>query len=822
VIVPLALLSGAAGLVYEVAWARRLAQLCGGSALAQAWTLAAFLGGLAAGGLWLGRRAGRGTEALSFYARLEWVVAASGLLAPVLLLLLDRLNAGRLAAGLVFAQAFLMGGAVPALCGALGGEAQRGVGRVYAANSAGAVVGALAAAALLIPLFGLDGAFVAAAVLNAAAALLARSAAARPGAPPEKDVPTAASPVSPLMAAGALFASGAVALAYETAWTRLLALTLGSSAYSFAEMLAAMIAGLSVGGALASTRTLRRRDPALLLAAAELGAGLAVLATLPLYEGLPVIFAKLQGGFERTTASFYQVEAAKFLLCSILLFPVTVCLGAALPAAARLCAGAEGDRAEEVGWLLAANTAGNVLGAFAGLKLLPLLGIEGLLRAGTTVHLAVGAGLLVTAWAPLSRGRAVMLAAAAAAVFGYRAWLPRWDLRPLSQGFYRGSVKTPDVAAMVERVVRDLRLVYYKDDAEATVSVARYDEGPFALKVNGKTDASTGPDMATQVLLGQVPMLLKPGARRVLVVGWGSGVTAGAVLTHPVEALDVVELVPAVVEGSRVFSPVNGDALQDPRLTMHLEDARRYLRRGGQTWDVIVSEPSNPWMAGVGDLFSREFYERALSRLSDDGLMVQWLHTYEMDDATIKTALRTFAAVFPHATLWSAQDNDLLILGSRRPLSPDWKAVEEIYKREAVWKDLHRLEILYPSTVLAMQRSGDASLRSFAGPGPLNTERRPRLEYDAPLAMFRNDTARAVRAFDDRLDPARKDSLLLESYLKARKKPMRAGEYINLVTRKSTPNEPPLVRDWLRQWASRFPSDQRPKFIMERLKAAGF
>jgi spermidine synthase len=803
----LSFLSGAAGLVFEVLWARRLALLFGGTAPAQALALAAFLGGLAAGGARLGRAADRADSPLKFYARLEWLVAALGSAAPLLLFLCDGPVMRWFAVAGTFAQAYAMGGALPALCRAAGGETQPAVARMYASNAAGAALGALAAGFLLIPFVGLQWSFAVAAALNALAGLVAwnlRAASpssARPAA-------VAGEPFPRTLVFAAVFLSGFVALTYEIAWTRVLALALGSSAYSFAEMLAAFVCGVSLGGALAGWGPLRRMEPARLLGWAELGAGLSVLFTLPLYDRLPYAFFAARPAFGSSIGGFYGFEAFKFLLCLLLMLAPTAFLGMALPPAVRL-AERSGARGDGTGSVLAWNAAGNVLGALAGLLFLPWLGLEGVLRSGTTVHLAVGAGILLWSCPPLTRRARALAWAALASVVAYRAWLPRWDLRALSQGVFRdrGGEATAGFAGFESLFARD-RLTFYRDDREATVSLMRYENGILGLKVNGKTDASSGDDMATQVLLGELPMLLAPDAKRVLVVGWGSGVTVGSVLRHPVAHVDAVELIPSVVDASRAFDGLNGGALSDPRLRLHLEDAKTFLRRPGEVYDAIVNEPSNPWMAGVGDLFSTEFYARARSRLAPGGLMVQWFHLYEMDDPLLREVLRTFTAAFPHAALWNIGDSDAILVGSDAPLAPDFAAMESAYARSGVREDLARAHARYLSTVLGFQSAGGDSLRALGGAGPVNSEMRPTLEYGAPIAYFRGAKARSPREHDDRVDDARAADLLLARYLKARGRPLTRPEFIDWVATPHVQADAPVLLRSVADWLHRFPKDK--------------
>jgi spermidine synthase/uncharacterized membrane protein YeaQ/YmgE (transglycosylase-associated protein family) len=820
-ILALAFLSGAAGLVYEVLWARHLALLFGATAFAQTTVLAVFLGGLSAGGARLGRAADRAGSAARFYARLEWAVAAMGLGAPLLL----RIEGGAvrwLALAALFVQAYLMGGTIPALCRAAGGEVQAGVGRVYAANSAGAVAGCLAAGFALIPALGLDASFAAAAALNALAALGARTL--RPAAPETAEPLPAAAPepaLSPEMVRGAVFLSGFVALTYEVAWTRALALVLGSSAYSFAEMLAAFIAGAAAGGLLVSSAPLRRRDPARLLGLALLGAGAAALAALPLYDRLPFSFLVLRSHFGGGTADFYRFEAVKFGLSLSLMLVPAVCLGMTLPLAARLVERGAGRRGADVGGVFAANAAGNVLGAFVGWLLLPWLGVEGLLRSGTTVFAFVGAAILWAAWPAPPRRRRAAFAAGLVAFAAYRAWLPRWDERMRGQGLFRVTQNLqPFHYSELKDIVSKATTLFIRDDREATVSVTRFEDGAglLSLKVNGKTDASTGADMITQLLLGELPLTLKPGASDVLLVGWGSGVTAGSILRHPVKRLDAVELVPAVVEASRLFARENGNALDDPRLALSVEDAKSFLARDGRRYDVIVSEPSNPWMAGVGDLFSVEFYRRARARLAPGGLMVQWFHIYEMNDELFRLTLRTFRSSFPNVTMWNVFGIDVLLVGSVEPPAIDFKAMELASRTPLIRADLLRADIAFPATLLAIQSACSETAAKIAGDGPLNEERRPRLEYGAPLALFRGDKVAAIRENDDRVDERRRSCLLLSGYLRARGRPLTREEYFDQVAFPRSAYDRRRIEELVAQWRRRYPDDRYAVEAARRLK----
>lgn len=819
----LSFVSGLTGLVYEVVWAKDLALSLGGTAAAQAVVLAAFLGGLAAGAALLGRKADEASSALGFYARVEFAVAAAALLAPLLLRAVGLAGAARFPAAflVVFGPAFLMGASLPALtraAGQAGGGAERALAGLYAANCAGAVAGTLLAAFALVPLAGLDGATLAAAALSAWNGLAARRLAGAPAAAPRKVRPEPAREDADRWAPGVyavVFAAGLVSLCFEAAWTRALAMAMGPTTYSFAVMLAGFIGGLALGGWLAARPRARELAPETLLSLALLGVAASAATAPAVISRLPFWFRLARDA----ASSFHGFEARKLLLAGAAMLPLSTALGLILPAAARLVrlSGAEG---RGVGAVFAANTLGNVAGAAAALYLLPALGLRGLLAAGAAVC-ALLAGAAWTLEPSAGRGRRLAgLAAGAALGLALHPQVPPLDALLLAVGSTRGreGAMPHDYAAYRRAAAQGLRLLSHEDGAEATVDVLRADAGVLALNIDGKTDASTGQDMHTQLLLGHVPMFLRPDARAALVVGLGSGATAGAVLSHPVSAVDVVELSPEVARASRLFEAANGRALSDPRLRLHLTDGRALLARSDRVWDVIVSEPSNPWMAGVANLFTREFYELAERRLAPGGLMVQWFHVYEMDDARMSLVLRTFRSVFPHVTVWNLLDSDIILVGSRDPLEPDFPAMERRLLEPRVRESLGQADVVYLSSLLSLQSQTDATAAELAGTGPLNRDRFPRLESGAPKALFARATARLVRERNDRLNPDRRGGLYLERYLAARGRKLLASEYLDSCVFPRAAVEKALALACAEEWSAAYPADRRAKEVLASVR----
>jgi spermidine synthase len=769
--------SGTSGLVYEVLWAKYLGLSLGSTAPAQAAVMALYLGGLACGYALLGRAADLARRPLALYGLLELGICVLGALGAVLP---DAL-AGRpylLACAMVLPCTVLMGGTLPALAREAAGRIEgleTPLARLYAVNAAGAALGALLADFLLIPGLGLDLSVLCASGLNLACGAAALALQKRlPDAPPMPRAEAAGTRSTPSrLALAAAFVSGAAALSYETAWTRVFALALGSSVYSFALMLASFIGGVALGSRLCARKLLPRLAPFPLLGMALIAAPACALAVLPLYGRLPHAFMVLASWTGRTPSGFYLNSLLKLLACSLLTVPATACLGAALPLAARASSPEDGGVGSGVGVCFAWNTAGNVLGAAAsGLWLLPALGIRGLIESAAFLQLAAGSALLLSYEGWPARRRLGACALALLACLAMMA-LSSWDRALLASGAFRRSGPAPSWKEFRSGVLSE-KMLFYKDDPEGTVTVTEDASGTRYLKVNGKTDASSGADMATQSLLAHIPLMLRPGSSEALVIGFGSGVTAGSALLHPIRRLDAVEISPAVVEASGLFKEFNRSALGDPRLRLFVEDAKTFLARPGPAYDAIISEPSNPWIAGMGNLFTADFYRKARSRLKPRGLMVQWCHLYEMRDSDVRLVLRTFASVFESVTLWNVSTNDILLVGSRAPLE---ETLGPSLSPDAARGQLASMSIRGPAALLALQSATDERVREMAGKGRLHEDRFPILDYEAPKSMFLDRVSRLVSAGDERFGG---EGLLIKAWLRGRGRPLGSGELSDL------------------------------------------
>ena len=752
-------LTGATSLIYEVVWTRLLLLSVGTTPVAMGVVLSAFMGGMAAGS-WLGGRAIiRRLAPLTVYAALEAWVGLYVLATPLGLRLVDlapptvQLALGVLA---LLPATVPMGMSLPVLARAFDESSTARattVGWLYAANTAGGVAGPLLAVFLLVPLAGLSRTLLVAALINllvSGGVWLWRSRWS-PGASVAAATGTraAATPVPrPLYLL--LAVSGATAMVYEVAWSRTLSMVYGSSVYGVSIMLSTFLVGLALGSWLAATRV--RRRPATTLGAVWLLAGSAWAAFVSLYVGgrLPFLFLDLYRWVAGGTTGLYGVQ---FLLAALLMLPATLCLGALLPVVVSAASSRVGSR-PRVSSLYAANLLGSAGGALlASGLLLASVGLNVSVQVGVLV--ALGVALVTTVRLPGPHPRtagATLLAVILVLALDGGARRPA-----LSFGMYHGVQSYVD---QDDRGIRDLlashELLFYRDGPTASVAVQRVD-GDVLMKINGKTDASTGvADIETQTLLAHLPLMAADRVGRVAVIGFGSGMTAGAVLTHPVREVDAFEIEPAVVDASRYFEPINGRPLDDDRLRLVIGDARGELRRDVTPYDVIISEPSNPWITGVANLFTRDFFELTASRLEPGGVFAQWFHLYGMSETSARELVATFRSVFPHVVAF--KDRDLILLGSDRPITFSLDRMTRRFADPAVRASLAEAYVRYPADLLVKLRLDERGAERFAAGAALNTDDNMRLELAAPRSLYQDRFA-AIRVELDRYPPATFDLL---------------------------------------------------------------
>lgn len=785
-------LSGGSGLLFEVLWTRELGLVFGSTTLAMSTVLSVFMGGLALGSYLCGRMVSRISRPLRAYALVEAGVGLYALSVPLWLQHYPRLNAllwqsvGNhyavlsllrfvATALLLIVPTTLMGATLPLLSqylstrrnprGVLGASVQ--IGALFALNTAGAVLGTFMSGFELLPRLGVSLTNYVGAAVNLSLALiillcerqlLAQAAEPAPQAlpvsPPESDAPVpeelAAAPYVPTprqrrLAVTAYAISGATAMIYQVLWTRALAVVLGSSVYSFTIILLAFLIGLAAGAAVLTRLLPRLSRPVTALGVTH---GLTLVTAVWSYltlDRLPEVFLIILRG---ASFSVDELLGTQFVLAALSILPATLAMGAVMPLTIRIYTASAAGAGRDVGVAYALNTVGAIAGSFAaGFIVLPWLGLQrGLLMcSGITAALSVvllwngerrpAAGAL-GGTRHLLRPAALGLGAATAV---FIALAPKWNLSHFSAGLFRISI-AKSIIYLENRVMP--QLLYYKDGISTTVSVEQWSK-TTALKNNGKVDASNGDDMGTQIMVGLMPLLFHPTALdkppRVAVVGYGSGVTAGAVTQFPIGHADVIELEPAVVEaGDRFFADVSHLPSQNPKVQVLIGDGRNFMTQADSRYDVIVSEPSNPWITGVSNLFTIDYWKLAKSRLAEDGVFCQWAQLYELSQPNIKTLLRSFISVFPHTYVFAAEhlSSDVILVATRQPLPLDLHRLRRNFALPGLRAELHRAQIDSPEEILADLLLTPDEIPAFTIGAVINTDDNARIEFAAPRDLL--------------------------------------------------------------------------------------
>jgi spermidine synthase len=755
--------SGAAGLIYQVAWSKALGLIFGHTVYAIATVLAVFMAGLAAGSAFIERWSEQRAESFALYAWIEFFVAATGALSLAglagvrwlyltaypgvsgfepLLLALRFFGASVV----LFIPTFLMGGTLPILVRAItrnSSELSIRVSQLYWVNTLGAVAGTLLSGFILLPALGLRLTVASAVALNILAGTIALRMAKEPRITQTKKLSRAwASPAtadpqqSTFVFLLFLFAVvGGTAFAYEIAWTRLLAVTISSSTYAFTLMLATFLSGTVIGSAFfqyffASSARLSITT----FARTQTGIGIAALSSLILFHWIPAVIPPL---LRATHQTFGGLILAQFAASALTVLPVAILFGFNFPMVVVLlnrAARTGSGNSAAVGKAYAANTFGAIGGSLVtGFWLVPWLGSFRVIAAAAAVNLLLAVLLHLRSSERRVLSIAInLLCLLIAFAVGSSSFLYDRALLSLSAVLYgnsfQGHLTLREIAATND-------LVFAADGVNDSIAVFRSDNY-VALRVNGKVDASTG-DARTQLLLGDLGAAFLPAPRRVLIIGFGSGMTASAVARYPdVEKIDCVEIEPAVIRAAPYLESLNRNVLSDPRLHVIFDDARNFLLTSREKYDLIVSEPSNPWIAGIATLFTNEYYAAVRSRLAPGGKFVQWVQAYSLAPADLRMIVATLAPHFPEVTLWRGADPDLLLLGRTDPAPFQFDRLRSLWQNQALRKDFESLDVQQPEGLAAYFLLDDAGVRKLAEGGILNTDDRTLLEYHAPQTVL--------------------------------------------------------------------------------------
>ncbi len=782
-------ISGFTALVFEVVWAKQACLIFGNTTLASAAVIAAFMTGLALGSHLFGKVADKHPKSsLRLYALLEGGIGLFALCFPFLIRLLVpvykavylsyydqflKISMIRFALSffvLIFPTT-LMGGTLPLLSRYLCKNAdsmKENISKLYSMNLFGAMTGSFVSGFIMISAFGLYASSFIAASLNLGIFFyMTWHLKERKRADSEGLSGQAESVSMPLeegnklldkktikLIIGLMLIHGFNAFVIQICWTRTMGLVLGSSTYAFSAVLVTFLAGLGLG-TYAISRIARKQINISLgnIGFMEIAVGASVLLFVPVFEWLIYFFVKI---FPIIQSSVLLVFMTQFIFCAVAMIVPTFLMGLVFPATLAYL-GNPKSIGRIVGTTYAANTLGGVLGCFfAAFFFISNFGIIGSLRMVSFLSMIVGFVVVLAASERLKLKSNAVKATLAVVVSSF-LFFYSWDMNMFSSGVFIYAASWGREISLSKTMLQKAmgagkNLIYYKDGISSTISVLQYDLPGSkstikakSLRVNGKTDASTIGDMATQLYLGYIPLFAHPEPKEVLVIGLGAGVTLGTVTQFPsVQHIECVEIEPAVIEANRYFTVENNYALQDPRVKLIVGDGRNHISFGSKKYDVIISEPSNPWISGVSNLFSQENYRSALDKLNPDGIYCQWFHAYQMSKEDYVMIMNTFASVFPQVNLFKVGGSDYFMLGSKKKISFDYQKMMQLIESNSYIKtDLKYFSEHAENFILGAFLLSDRDLRmALSKERPhFNTDDHLALEYNAPKYLYKATTA---------------------------------------------------------------------------------
>lgn len=751
-------LSGFTGLIYESIWSHYLKLFLGHAAYSQALVLCIFMGGMAIGAWLTAHHLARISNLLVGYAIVEILIGVLGLLFdPVFKSILSfshwqaipalaepgwiNLYKWTVAALLILPQSILLGTTFPLMSNGIirrfphtpGGS----LAMLYFSNSIGASIGVLASGFLFIKWIGLPGTLTTAGIMNIVLGLIVFALAwPHPARAPAEAAGRTRLRGLPLLLLAAAFISSAASFIYEIAWIRMLSLVLGASTHAFELMLSAFILGLALGGLFIHRVIDRLNQPMRFVAWVQVLMGITALLTIPLYNYTYDLMGYFLETLPRDDAGYRLFHLASHSIALVIMLPPTILAGMTLPLFTYILLRHHyGERS--IGHIYAANTFGAIIGvAFAIGVGFPWLGLKGLVVLGSGMDMALGFLLLLVAAGTLRARQAWLPIGAALLAFVSIIHNTDIDPRRLASGVFRtGATILPQNA----------EVLFHRDGRTASISVVEWDEKWRVIMTNGKPDASinirdaSDPaiDESTMIITGALPLAIKPDARRVANIGMGSGLTTHTLLAvDSLELVDTIEIEPVMVEGARAFRPRVDRAYTDPRSHFHYEDAKTFFAARQQQYDLILSEPSNPWVSGVASLFSREFYRDIKFYLAEGGLLVQWLQLYEINQELVMSVLQALASEFDDFTLYVSDNSNLLIVASPDGSVP-WPT-GAIFDHAELANELELIGIADVSG-LEIRYLGNRALYEdyiMSYPVRANSDYFPVLERHAPLARF--------------------------------------------------------------------------------------
>jgi len=765
--------SGFAGLIYESIWSHYLRLFLGHASYAQTLVLAIFMGGMAIGSALTSRYCPRWRNPLLVYAVAEGLVGLFGLqfhaffqhgTAFAYSVVFPGLESALaiqalkwcLAALLILVQSILLGMTFPLISGAVvrrfPDSPGSSIATLYFTNSLGAAVGVLVSGFVLVPWVGLPGTIMTAGLLSVMLALVVWLMSRDPlwqDAPPLlaaklASIPAEPGPYAPLLVVALV--TGAASFMYEIAWIRMLSHVLGSSTHAFELIISAFIFGLACGSLWIRRRIDRWRDPVFGLGIIQVTMGVLALATLLSYSHSFEVMSFAMAKVRQSAGGYGSFNVVSHAIAFCVMLPATFCAGMTLPLVTRALIG-EGYGEKSIGAAYAMNTIGAIIGIVVAVQLaMPALGLKGLMMLGAALDIGLGVYLLLRVTNSFSTGRVVYLGTLAASVLVATLLFVRLDPHSSTSAVYQhGSASA----------MPGVEHPFHRDGKTATVDLLSYPVGVVAITTNGKTDATINmvdethatTDEITMVLLGAIPLAARPEAQRAAVIGFGSGLTTHVLLgSDTIEVVDTIEIESAMVDASQGFRPRVERAYSDSRSRVHIDDARAFFSARRERYDIIISEPSQPWVSGVSNLYSSEFYALVRGRLSESGVFAQWLHVRRMNPVLVASVVGALAQEFSQFAVYNTNGRDILILASAGETSaPDF---QRVLAMPNVARELDRIGVHHAEDFRARRLGGARLMSSYYGSfaASHNSDFFPVLDLNAFRAGYLGQTATEVFA----------------------------------------------------------------------------
>lgn len=822
IILFLFLLSGAAALIYQITWFKYISFFIGNSTYAQSVVLGTFMAGVAIGAYIYGKKSDDLKDALSIFGSLELVVGVYSLIFPVLIYFLSEFYLFTLqeltystdslvAVGLkliisvfsILLPAIFLGGTFPVLVKTFiekKVETGSSVGTLYYINSLGALIGCALAGFYLLEKFGLLATLYFAAFLDLAIGLyvlikidslkyriILKSVALKASSFKGYISLSNFSNKNLNLALFVAFISGFSAFIIEICWVRIMAPILGSTVYSFTLMLIGFISGITLGSFIYTRYLSKYKHDLYLVMFVQLLIATSLFISIPFYSKLPFYLIKLIEIIPSGDNFFLlYILCQAAIVVGVMIVPTTL-MGISLPAIIKFSVINSKGTGEVTGKVYSSNTWGAVFGSLlAGLLFIPLIGIKYAIDLSILLFILVGVVLFIkNNFFALKKTILLLLLVVVAGMY-YFFSNPHWNVSIMVTDIPRlinnEKTRPKTYSDFLKKVTPD-KILYYKEGVGATIAVVDKG-GERILYTNGKGDSNTKSDMPTQVLLGQIPMFLHPAPDSVMLIGFGGGTTAGSVLTHDIKYIKVADISRETFEASIHFQDYNNKPLNDGRLEKIADDGLSVLKSTNKKFDVIISQPSNPYVAGVGSLFTKEFFEVCNEKLKPNGIIAQWFNLYEMNDDLLKIVIKTFSSVFENFSIFQTMSHNILIVGSNDKIDLDFDLLEEKFSNPAISDDLRRIKIQDFPSLLSTQMVRAETLGSYIPKNiAINTKNNMLLELKSPKVFFANEDVKRFFKYDNRISL---DSKLYLSEL-AKKRKLTNEELLNIGTLHATP-----------------------------------